>query len=107
MSEPESSKPAGRKRKPNSGSFKPGQSGNPGGRKKVPDDIKAAFRELTPKAVETLKGILLSDTAKDADKIKAAEIIMDRAYGKPLQAMDLDVNSLPQVVFMGEKDVKE
>lgn len=107
MEEPANRKSAGKKRKPNSGSFKPGQSGNPSGRAKIPEDVKAAFKELTPQAVATLKGILLSDTSKDSDKIKAAEIILDRGYGKPAQALDVDVNSLPQVIFAGEEDVPQ
>ena len=92
-------------KKQKGGRFKPGQSGNPSGRPKIPEDVKAAFKELTPQAVETLKGIMLNPLAKDADRIKAAEIIMDRGYGKPTQAVDVDVNKLPQVIFMGEEDV--
>lgn len=85
--------------------FVKGQVANPGGRPKIPEDIKQAFKDLTPKAIETLQKILDDDNAKYADKIKAAEIIMDRGYGKPTQALDVDVNKLPQVIFMGEEDV--
>jgi hypothetical protein len=38
----------------NSGQFKPGVSGNPSGAKKIPEDIKQAFREISPAAVQTL-----------------------------------------------------
>ena len=87
--------------------FQPGQSGNPSGRPKVPEDVKAAFREHTHEALETLVRIINSETSKDADKIRAAEIIMDRAWGKAAQSMELDLNQIPQVVFVNADDAPD
>jgi hypothetical protein len=63
--------------------FKPGQSGNPTGRPKMPDEVKEAIKANTLPAVNTL--IEIMQTGKPELKIKAAEIILDRAYGKAAQ----------------------
>jgi hypothetical protein len=75
-------------RDPVTGRFTKGNPSN-GGRKKLPEELKEAFREAAPDALEVLKKIMLNDRARDADRIKAAEIILDRGYGKPVQAVDL------------------
>ena len=49
-----------------------------------------------------LTRILTDETAKDSDRIRCAEIILDRGYGKPVQAVDLDGNVVPQVVIVGD-----
>ena len=87
------------------GRFTKGNSG--GGRPAMPDDLKKSFKEASPKALETLKRVLDDPGAKDSDKIRAAEIILDRAYGKPTQSVDLDAHSIPQVVFVGGDDVAD
>ncbi len=65
--------------------FKPGQSGNPGGR---PRGIAALARAHTDRAVE-----VLVEGMEDADhkvRIAAAREVLDRGWGKPL-AMTADV----------------
>jgi hypothetical protein len=63
--------------------FKPGVSGNPSGRPKIPEDIKQAFKDLTWDAIEALRNIVNDDrvTAINA-KVRAAEIILERGWGK-------------------------
>lgn len=78
----------GTKQDPKTGKFLPGNKS--GGRKKLPEDLKEAFRAAAPDALAVLKRILLNEEAKDADRIRCAEIILDRGYGKPVQAVDLD-----------------
>lgn len=75
-------------RDPVTGRFVKGYGG--GGRKRLPEDLKEAFRAAAPDALAVLKRILLNEEAKDADRIRCAEIILDRGYGKPVQAVDLD-----------------
>lgn len=69
--------------------FAKGKSGNPGGRPKLPEELKEAFKALAPKAVETLASIMSNDNAKDSDRVRAAEVILDRGYGKPKQQTEL------------------
>ena len=72
---------------PKTGRFLPGNKG--GGRTKMPEELRKDFRKLSPKALKVLKSILLDDEARQADRIKAAEIILDRGYGKPPQAVSV------------------
>lgn len=78
-------------------SFKPGLSGNPGGRPKRPDtveahriitDVKAAARSHTAAAFETLVEAMQSEKAPWAARISAAIAVLDRAWGRPLQAVE-------------------
>ena len=87
--------------------FQPGQSGNPGGRPKVPEEVKQMFREATPKACEVLCQIIGDEDARDSDRIKAAEVILDRAWGKAVQAVDVDAKNIPQVVIVGGDNVPD
>lgn len=74
--------------------FVKGQSGNPSGRPKMPKEVKEAFKAASPEALKTLKKILTDPAAKDSDRIRAAEIILDRAYGKPAQAVDITTDTV-------------
>lgn len=93
-----------KKRTPTNG-FKKGQSGNPSGRPKVPQEIKDMFKAAAPDAVQMLIALCNNECAKDADRIKAAEIILDRHLGKAIQAVDMDMKSVPQVIIKGADDV--
>lgn len=87
--------------------FKKGQSGNPNGRPKIPEDIKKAFKEASKGACEVLTSIMLDPTAKDVDRIRAAEVILDRGWGKAVQAVDVETNGVPQVVFVGYDSIAD
>lgn len=69
--------------------FVPGQSGNPNGRPKMPEELREAFRANAPKALDTLIDVM-ENGDRNSDRVRAAEIILDRAYGKPLQSVDVD-----------------
>ena len=78
-------------------SFKPGQSGNPGGRPKRPNtveayqivaDVRAAARSHAPHAVQTLADIMQSEKAPWAARVAAANAILDRGWGRPTQALE-------------------
>ena len=66
------------------GRFVAGKSGNRGGRPRIPDEVKQALLAATPDAVAEL--VRLSNSAqRDADRISAAEIIIERVLGKAAQ----------------------
>lgn len=75
--------------------WKPGVSGNPGGRpRKSAEQIK--FEEacrgfMFEKGFEILK--TMAEGGKPADKRWALEMMLDRGLGKPAQSMALDVHS--------------
>jgi hypothetical protein len=54
--------------------------------------VKAAARELTPEAMETLQQALADQKAPWAAKIAAAIAVLDRGWGKPTQAVDAHVS---------------
>lgn len=67
--------------------FKKGQSGNPGGRPKMPEDLKRAMQGLAEDAIKVLQEAMQSDDLRA--RILAAAHVLDRGYGKPTQAVDL------------------
>ena len=82
------------------GHFAPGVSANPGGKAKVPDEIKTALRAASPQAVALLVHVMNDPREKTAYRLEAAKTILDRAYGKPVQAQDVsfDVNNTADVL---------
>ena len=68
--------------------FQPGQSGNPGGRPKGEAKIREAAREHTDAALGVLVTALGDEDARV--RLKAAEVILDRGWGKPAQTIGGD-----------------
>ena len=74
------------------GRFLPGNKYNPGrGRRPRDKAIRDAFREWCPDARAVLVQLMLDETARPADRIRAAEIILDRGMGKPRQCAEVDL----------------
>jgi hypothetical protein len=87
-------------------SFEKGISGNPRGRppksleereiaaqeRKVIADVKAAAKELTQDAIDTLKDAMKAPNAPWAARVAAAGHILDRGWGKPTQPVDANIN---------------
>lgn len=86
--------------------FERGTSGNPRGRpsrsfeereiaaqeRKIVTDIKAAAKELTQDALDTLKAAMSAPGAPWAARVAAAGHLLDRGWGKPVQPVDANVN---------------
>jgi len=66
-----------------------GQVLNPGGRPKIPEDIKEAARAASPKAIQVLVSIMENEEANQGERIKAAIAILNRAYGTPAQSVEI------------------
>ena len=65
--------------------FKKGQSGNPGGKPKAIASLIELTRKLTPKCIRVLEECLDSDDERV--RVAAANSLIDRAWGKPAQAV--------------------
>jgi hypothetical protein len=92
-------------------SFKPGNRANPKGRPKLDPaikaakleaksaivDVRAAAKENTADAIKTLKTVMNNDHAPSAARVAAAIAILDRGWGKPMQAVEASVSILDQM----------
>lgn len=70
--------------------FKPGESGNPGGRPKDLAWVKELARRRTEDAIRTLGDIMLDVDMDGRTRVAAAQALLDRAWGKPSQAITGD-----------------
>jgi len=76
--------------------FQPGQSGNPGDRPKGTHALATLILEVTQDGEELVRFFMavfagrnvLGRTARLSDRIKAAEWLTDRGWGKAPQTMD-------------------
>jgi Family of unknown function (DUF5681) len=63
-----------------------GQSGNPGGRPKLPEELKTRIQTLGERAVDALEKAL--DNEDPRVVVMAAKELLDRGYVKPAQVVD-------------------
>lgn len=73
------------------GSWKPGQSGNPKGRPRAPEDIALLCRIHTAECVQTLVETMRSKSHKD--RIPATMALLDRGWGKPRQQLEVSADA--------------
>ena len=67
--------------------FKPGESGNPGGRPKAVEGVKELARLHTETAIAALVRVIEDKKANPSARVSAAVAILDRGWGKPVQAI--------------------
>jgi hypothetical protein len=65
--------------------FKPGQSGNPGGRPKENEEIKRLALKHCPKAIKRLAELMDDPNSRTA--VAACDAILDRGIGRPAQSI--------------------
>jgi hypothetical protein len=68
--------------------FQPGQSGNPGGKPKGLAEVQQLARAHTVTAINTLAQIASAAKAPPAARVSAAQALLDRGWGKPMQPME-------------------
>ncbi len=69
--------------------FVKGKSGNPAGRQKETGHVRELARKYTELAINTLAEIAKSGD-KDAARVAASEALLNRAWGRPEQALSLE-----------------
>lgn len=65
--------------------FVKGQSGNPGGRKPGLGNVREMARTYTLQAITTLAMIMRDNDEQSASRVRAAEALLDRGWGKATQ----------------------
>ena len=90
-------------RRTGNGRFQKGESGNPGGRPKLPAEMREMFQTKAPEAFEVLCKHLHATDPRVS--VSAATQILDRAYGRPVQSIDANINDDPvrYIVELPEK----
>jgi hypothetical protein len=71
------------------GGFRKGQTGNPGGRPRVIESLTREARLHTHEALRTLLKLMRSAQSENV-RLNAAGLILDRGWGKPVQAVQVD-----------------
>ena len=75
--------------KPRGKPFEKGKSGNPGGRPRELKHVQELARQHTRKAIKVLANIMNDESEKASARVRAAETILDRAWGKAPATMEL------------------
>lgn len=72
------------------GRFVVGNAG--GGRKPVPDEVKEMLVAATPSAVQLLVDMMMDYGAPKDLRVRCAEVILNRVYGRPTQPICGDLS---------------
>ena len=69
--------------------FTPGQSGNPGGKTTEIAWLREEARRLAARSLAALADVL--ETGSGSERVRAARELLDRGYGKSVQAVEASV----------------
>jgi len=70
-------------------------------------DPQKMFRTEVPRAFRRIRKVLYGEKTKDGDVLKAADMIFDRALGKPKQEVQHETSSIKQLFEMLDKQSQE
>jgi hypothetical protein len=78
---------SGKKREPNAGTWRPGQSGNPRGRPRRADALAIAIRDQVPPEdlIATARAIKDDESAPASVRLQAAQFLAERGYARPAE----------------------
>lgn len=82
--------------------FPKGKSGNPGGRPKVPAEVREAARTYTSEALATLAEIMTNPKTPPATRVSAAQAILDRGWGRPQQSVEVQAQTKTHEEWLAE-----
>lgn len=85
--------------------FVKGKSGNPGGRPKEANEVRELARQYGPEAILRLAFWMASDNAKAS--VSACNVLLDRGFGKPDQAIEHSGNVNIQVSPAERRRIEE
>jgi hypothetical protein len=81
--------------------FEKGKSGNPNGRPKVDKDVKEMLKAAAPQAAALLIETVNNPEIKMDLRIRCAETLMDRVYGKAVQPIEGNMDNKVEIVMGG------
>lgn len=90
-----------------------GVSGNPGGRPKkklISDELERLLQEEAPGGTgKTWASVIAESLLRQAAKgdVRAISELVNRVEGKPLQAVNLDVNSSSEIDSMTDEELRQ
>ena len=77
--------------------FQKGKSGNPGGRKGIPKSLSDKLAKVMPAAFDEIID-LMKNSDDDNVRLKAANILIERHFGKPVQPIGNENDGKPLLI---------
>lgn len=81
--------------------FEKGKSGNPNGRPKMDDETKSILKAAAPDAARLMVKMMNDPNIQPKLRMQAAEVVMDRVYGKATQPIEGSMDNHIEIVMGG------